>query len=129
MYLLSMLAGLVLSGCIIVGTYRTLARGAFGRAWHIACAVLTCAGLALGCWLVSITYLASPTSKVYGAPFCIAGADFIDGRWLAGGVGRYMPLPLLADIGLGVAVCLLPAAGLLIFRRRQAVRPVGRVEV
>ena len=90
---------------------------------------LTCAGLALGFWFMSITYLASPTSKVYGAPFCIAGADFINGRWLAGGVGRYMPLPLRADIGLGVAVCLLPVVALLFLRQRRAVRPQAGVEV
>ena len=91
---------------------------------------LTCAGLALGFWFMSITYLASPTSKVYGAPFCLQVPILsMGGRWLAGGVGRYMPLPLLADIGLGVAVCLLPVVALLFLRQRRAVRPQAGVEV
>jgi hypothetical protein len=47
---------------------------------------------------------------------------------LAGGVGRYMPLPVLADVGTGVAVCLLPVAVPLFFRWRHGARPVTGVE-
>ena len=128
MYLLSILAVLGLNGWVIVSTHRRLSRGDFGRAWHVASLLLTCAGLTLGVWFSSVRYLASSTSKVYGVPFCIAGADFIDGRWLAGGVGRFMPLPMLADVSLGIAVCLSPITVCSFLHERRAARALLRRE-
>jgi hypothetical protein len=107
---------LLISGWIIVGTHRRLGRSQFGRAWHILFFILILAGMALGFRLTSIRHLVSPTSRVYGVPFHIAGGDFIDGRWIDGGVGRGMPLPLLANLACGVAIFLFPFAALVFFR-------------
>jgi xanthosine utilization system XapX-like protein len=121
MHVLAMLAVLGLSGWLIVSTYRRLARGQFDRAWQIFSLLLTFAGLAVGVCLLNVRSVASPTSRVYGVPFCIAGADFVDGRWLMG-VGRFMPLALLTDVSLCVAVCLSPVAAGFVLRERRAAR-------
>jgi hypothetical protein len=118
-YLLKILAILGVNTWLITGTYRRLTRGQFGRAWHICFFVLSCAGLGLGIWFLSIRQLVSPTSRVYGIPFCIAGGDFLEGRWMDGGVGRFLFFAVLADIGCGLSLCLLPlAVGSFIHRRR-----------
>ena len=108
MYLLSLLLTMVLSWWILANTDRRLSRKEFGGAWKVSFRLLFLGGLALGILFINVNYLASSTSKVYGIPFAIAGADFIRDRWLAGGVGRFMPLPVLADLAAGVALCLLP---------------------
>ena len=122
MYLLSMLTTLALCGWVIVSTCRKLSDMRLQPAWFIAALCFALAGVALGFWFVSITYLASPMSKVYGWPFGIAGADFVGGRWLTGGIGRYMPLPFITDIALGLALCLLPLRIFCFVRERPGER-------
>jgi hypothetical protein len=117
MYLLKILAVVGVNAWIIVGTHRRLSRGRFARAWHISHFVLVCAGIALGVYLLSVRYLISPTARVYGVPFCVAGGDFMQGRWSDGGVGRFLLLAVLADVSCGVSACVLPLAlGSFIFR-------------
>jgi hypothetical protein len=108
MYLLSMLAVLTLNGVVIAATFRRLSAPEFGRAWRMVLLALTCCGFVLGAYLLNIRYLVSPTSRVYGFPFCIAGGDLLGGRWLDGGVGRFLPLAVLANLASGIAACLLP---------------------
>jgi hypothetical protein len=115
MLFLKELLCLALCGWLIFNTHRKLVRGAFGRAWHVWFIIVCCAGIALGFRMMDVRYLVSPTARAYGAPFVVAGGDFIDGRWLDGGVGRYMPFPFLADLAFGIAVCLVPLAILSFF--------------
>lgn len=112
---------LLLSGWLVASTYRRLVRRQFGRAWRVWFFVLIIVGIGLAFRLMSIRYLESPTSRAYGVPFAIAGGDFFDGRWHDGGVGRYMPFPFLADLAVGVAVCLVPLAVLVVLRQRKTV--------
>ena len=110
---------LLLSGWLIASTYRRLAGGGFARAWRVWFILLTIAGMVLAFGLMNIRHLESPTSRAYGFPFVVAGGDFINGRWLDGGVGLYMPLPVLAEIAFGVAVCVVPLAILSLFYPRK----------
>jgi hypothetical protein len=112
----------LLGGWLVVSTHRRLARGGFARAWRVWFIVLLIVGGALAPRLMGIRYLESPTSRAYGVPFVIAGGDFIDGRWADGGVGLYMPLPALADLAVGVAVCVVPLAILSLFHSRKIQR-------
>jgi hypothetical protein len=115
MLFLKELLCLLLCGWLLVSTHRRLVRGAFGRAWLVWFVVLCCAGIALGVRLICVTYLVSPTSRAHGFPFAIAGGELFGGRWVDGGVGRYMPFPFLADLAFGVVVCLAPFAVLSFF--------------
>ena len=119
MLLTKMLLCLVICIWLIISTERRLARGGFSRAWRIWFVALCCVGLLLGFRLMSVRYLVSPTGRAYGVPFVTAGGDFIDGRWMDGGVGRYMPLPFLADLAFGIALCLLPLAAVSFVRARK----------
>jgi len=110
---------LLLSGWLVGSTHRKLVRGEFRRAWHAWFIVLIVLGVVLAFRLMAIRYLESPTSRAYGVPFVIAGGDFIDGRWRDGGVGLYMPFPFLADLGFGIATCLLPLAILSVFHSHR----------
>jgi hypothetical protein len=109
---------LSLGGWLVVSTHRRLIRGGFGRAWRIWFILLIIAGIALGFRLMGVRYLESPTARAYGVPFVTAGGDFIDGHWRDGGVGLYMPLPALADLAFGVAVCVVPLAILSLFHSK-----------
>ena len=113
--LLCLLLGVVLFAL----TYRKLCRVEFGRGWIIAFILLTIAGVALAFRLMGIRYLETPTTRAYGVPFVIAGGDLVNGKWADGGVGLYMPLPLLANIAFGVAVCIIPLSILLHFQSRK----------
>lgn len=108
MLLLKMLLCLGLSGWLIASTYRRLFRGAFGRGWRVWFVVLICVGVVVGFRLMNIQSVESPSARAYGVPFVIAGGELIDGHWRDGGVGRYMPLPLLADLAFGIAACVMP---------------------
>jgi hypothetical protein len=110
---------LLLGIWLAVGTHRRLVRGRFGRAWRAWFILLTIAGMALAFRLMAIRYLESSTSRAYGVPFVIAGGDFTYGHWRDGGVGLYMPLPALADLAFGVAVCVIPLALLSVIRSRK----------
>jgi hypothetical protein len=118
LYVLEMLAVLGANAWVIVATHRRLARAPFGPGWRACFFALACAGLGLGLWFLSVRYLVSPTSRVYGVPFCVAGGDFLQGRWSDGGVGRFLPLAFLADVSCGLSVCLLPLALASSMRRR-----------
>ena len=110
MLLLEMFLALGLSGLLTATTYRRLMHGAFSRLWLAVYFVLICLGVVVGIQLLSIRHLISPTARVYGFPFVIAGGDFIDGHWKDGGIGDYMPFAALADIALGITLCTLPVA-------------------
>jgi hypothetical protein len=110
MYLLKILAVLVASAGLIVGIHRRLARGNCSRAWHVCFFVFACAGVALGLYFLGVLRMFPPNGRGWGVPFVIAGGDFIEGRWHDGGVGRFQPLALLADLGCGIALGLLPLA-------------------
>jgi hypothetical protein len=110
---------LLLSGYLVASTYRRLTRRGFGRAWRVWFGLVTIAGILSAFGLMNIRYLESPTSRAYGVPFVIAGGDYMDGRWVDGGVGLYMPFPFLADIAFGVAVCVVPLMVLSLFHSRK----------
>jgi len=110
---------LILGAWLVESTYRRLARGVFGRPWRVWFFLLAIAGIALAFGLMNVRYLRSPTARVYGVPFVIAGGGFTDGRWVDDGVGLYMPLPFLGDLAFGVAVCMIPLSVLLHFRSRK----------
>jgi hypothetical protein len=117
MYLLKILALLGVSAALIFGTYRRLACDDFSRAWRLWFLLLACAGVALGVCFLGVLRMFPPNGRGWGVPFLIAGGDFFEGRWHDGGVGRFLPLALLADIGCGVALCLLPLAAAALFFR------------
>ena len=118
MYLLKILALLGICAMLVGGTYCRLARGGFSRVWHVWFFVFSCAGVALGIYLLEVLRMFPPNGRGWGVPFVIAGGDFFDGRWHDGGVGRFLPLALLADLGCGVALSLLPlTAASVLFRR------------
>ena len=74
-------------------------------------------GISLGIRLVSLRYLKTPTLRLYGFPFPIAGGEFMNGKWLDGLVGN--PLALVADIGGAVAACLFPLLLVALVARRR----------
>jgi hypothetical protein len=106
---------LYLGGWLVVSTHDRLVRKGFGWAWRVWFILLSVAGIALAFRLMNIRYLVSPTSRVYGVPFVIAGGELINGQWADGGVGLYMPLPFLANLAFGISSCLIPFTILSIF--------------
>jgi hypothetical protein len=118
MQLLWILLTCVVSALVFMGTERLVCRVQFSRSWRIAFWTLTIVGVGLGIRLVSLRYLKTPTLRLYGFPFPIAGGEFMGGKWLDGLVGN--PLAFIADVGGAVAACLLPLllAALLARRRR-----------
>ena len=119
MYLLTMLVLLACGGWLTVNTHRRLRNGGFGVKWFVWYLILLVAGVSLGIYLLTTRHLVSPTRRAYGFPFPIAGGDFINGRWLDGGVGRYFPLAALTDVTCGIAVGVLPVAVLSFLRQRR----------
>jgi hypothetical protein len=118
MNLLWILLTCATSTAVFMGAERLVAGVPFNKAWRISFWTLSIVGLCLGICLVSFRYLKTPTLRLYGFPFQIAGGEFMNGRWLDGLVGN--PLALIADIGGAVAVCLLPLIlALMITRRRR----------
>lgn len=112
-----------LCGWLLHATHRLLFRVGVGSFWRAGFVGLVCAGVGLGIRLMGATYLASPTERAHGYPFAIAGGELVNGRWVEGSVGRYMPLPVLADLSVGVAMCVAPLAVVAFLRvpRRRAV--------
>lgn len=89
-------------------------------AWKVAVGVLGVVGLGFGIWLLTREYLASPTLRLTGYPFAVAGCDLFDGRWVCGRVSSYAPLVLVADMAAGVGICLLPLRMAQFFYERGA---------
>jgi len=114
---------LLLGGWLVASTYLSIMRKRFARRWRVWFILLAIAGVALAFGLMNVRYLESPTARAYGAPFVIAGGDLVNGRWVDGGVGLYMPLPFLANIAFGVAVCIIPLAILSHFYSRKIQEP------
>ncbi len=108
MYLLEILGLLGASVMLVTGTHRLLVRGNFWRLWHKWFVVCICAGVGVGIVFLGIRRTYSPTARGWGVPFVIAGGEYFEGRWHDGGVSRYLYLALLADIGCGISLCLLP---------------------
>jgi len=110
----------LLGGWLLASTYRHVTRKGVGRQWLVWFILLTIAGIVLAFRLMGIRYLVTPTERNYGVPFVIAGGLLNNGKWEDGGVGLYMPLPLLANLAFGIAVCVLPLAVFsFIFRKKQ----------
>jgi len=109
----------LLGGWLVASTYYRVTRKGFGRGWRDWFILLTIVGMLLAFRLMGIRNLVTPTERAYGVPFVIAGGLLTDGKWADGGVGLYMPLPFLANLAFGIAVCLLPLAVLSIFRKDQ----------
>ncbi len=120
MHLLWILLTCAASVLVFKGTESLVSREEFSRGWRIAFWTLSIVGIALGIRLVSLQYLSTPTLRLYGFPFPIAGGESMNGKWRDGLVGN--PLAFIADVGGGVAGCLLPLllAALAARRRRGA---------
>ena len=110
MLLFKMLLVLAVSGWMLVSTHRRISLPEFGRAWRVCLILFSLIGIGVGICFLNVRYLVSPTARAYGVPFVIAGGDFINGRWVDGGVGRFLYLAALTDIASGVALCVLPLA-------------------
>ena len=118
MQLLWILLTCAASVLVFMSTESLVSRVQFSRSWRIAFWTLSIVGIGLGIRLVSLRYLKTPTLRLYGFPFPIAGGEFMNGKWLDGLVGN--PLAFIADVGGAVAACLLPLllAALVAWRRR-----------
>jgi hypothetical protein len=103
-----LVVALAVANCwLVASTHRIIKdRGYHGAI--IIFAALLLIGLALGFWFLTVRYMVSPVSRVYGVPIPIAGGDLINGRWRDGGVSSIFWLALVADITSGVATCVLP---------------------
>src|SRR5579871_1661718 len=119
MQLMWMLLTCAVSIVVFMSTESLVSRDQFTRSWRIGFWMLSIVGLGLGIWLVSLRYLKTPTLRLYGFPFPIAGGELMNGKWLDGLVGN--PLAFFADVGGAVASCLLPLllAAVMARRRRQ----------
>jgi hypothetical protein len=109
----------VAGGLVFCGARDLVYRIRFSRSWRVSFWTLSGFGFALGICLLNVRHLETPTLRLYGFPFPIAGGEFKNGHWLDGLVGN--PLALIADIGGAVAVCLLPLliAALVTRQRRK----------
>ena len=110
MLLVKELMCVLLGGWLVASTYYRVTRKGIRRGWRDWFILLTIVGILLAFRLMGIRYLESPTERAYGIPFVIAGGELTNGKWADGGVGLYMPLPLLANLAFGIAVCVLPLA-------------------
>ena len=120
MLLLKMLSAVAVSGWIITTTGQRLWRSEFSKSWRIWFALSSSVGVFIGILFLNVHYLVTPTSQAFGFPFVIAGGDFIDGRWLNGGVGHFLLLAFLSDIALGIALGLVPLSFVsVIYQRRR----------
>ncbi len=82
MQLLWILLTCAVSSLVFMGTERLVSRVQFSRSWRIAFWTLSIVGIGLGIRLVSLRYLKTPTLRLYGFPFPIAGGEFMNGKWL-----------------------------------------------
>jgi hypothetical protein len=118
MQILWILLTCAVSVLVFMSTESLVSRVQFSRSWRIAFWTLSILGIGLGIRLVSLRYLKSPTLRLYGFPFPIAGGEYMNGKWLDGLVGN--PLAFIADVGCAVAACLLPLLlAALVARRRR----------
>lgn len=107
----------VVSGCLFVVTEQRVSRVPCNRGWQIVFWALAVFGVGLGIWFASIRYFKTPTLRLYGFPFAVAGAEFVNGRWLNGLVGH--PLAFVADVGAALAICLLPLLAATLLNRNR----------
>ena len=106
MYSFLIILTCVASGAVFFVTEKCVSRVEFNRNWRVTFWVLCVLGVGLGIWLATFQYFKTPILRLYGFPFPIAGAEFVNGRWLSGLVGH--PLAFVADVGAAVGVCLFP---------------------
>ena len=119
MKLFGIISVLAATGWLAWSVERRLRQRPFPMTWRVAAVVLIITGLSLGVWLITREHHVSPTVRLAGYPFAVAGYEFIEGRWLGGLVSRFVLLAFLADIAAGVGICLLPLRiAQFIFERR-----------
>jgi hypothetical protein len=119
MTLFAIILVLIISFWVIASTWRSCRQERFRVRLFIGAIVL---GVAVGVLLVNITRQPTETLKLFGFPFPLGGAEFLNGRWLGGLVSPYVLLALAADIAIGVAACLLPLRIILWRRHRDGIR-------
>jgi hypothetical protein len=104
----------------IVGVFRRLQRGNFGREWWKAFKILTLAGLGLGVWFGFVLEYKIANKRIAGFPIPVAIADREDTGRLKG----VQPAPVryagvLTDFLSGIALCLAPIAAAAFIRENQ----------
>jgi hypothetical protein len=93
---------------IVVSTSRWFDRNRVSTGWQIAHWIAALGGFLAGLGLLLVPYHPKPTVWVMGYPIVVAGGELIHGRWSNGGGSDVAPLAMLADVGVGLAACMLP---------------------
>ena len=112
---------------VFMGTERIVSRAPFSRSWRISFWTLSIVGIGWGFGWSAFAIVKTPTLRLYGFPFPIAGGEFMNGKWLDGLVGN--PLALIPDIGGAVAVCLFPLLLVALVARRRREQHDERISI
>jgi hypothetical protein len=105
----------------IVGIYRWLRRGGYGRPWWQAYCLLALAGLSLGIWFCFFLEYKVANKRVAGFPIPVAISNLQDGQWSTEILPAYVRYPaIITDLLGGIALCLAPIAVAAFFHENRA---------
>jgi uncharacterized membrane protein YfcA len=104
----------------IVGIFRWLRRGNYGREWWKAFTILALVGLALGVFFSFFLEYKIANKRIAGFPIPVAISTLENGNWTREVLPASLRYPgLLTDLLSGIALCLVPIAVAAFFKENR----------
>ena len=108
----------------ILGIFRWIRRGGYGKQWWKAYYTLALAGLALGIWFSFLVEYKVANKRIAGFPIPVAISNLQDGQWSTEILPAYIRYPgIITDLLSSIALCLLPIAVAAFFNENRKRSP------